>query len=153
MASALTRRRELDARLQVRRFELAPQPPGRHWLKGYSEAQWFRQMHAACAARTPSDGGSLVVRTTQLMGGYLRPNGVPFSERATVKEFFNTFMQFADDSAPYCWLCRGLTRRTRPADCLCRVRPGASGPMGDLSGRSIMYRVGGPGAGQKVFSL
>ena len=31
------------------------------------------------------------MRTTQLAGGYLRPNGVPFSERATVKEFFNTF--------------------------------------------------------------
>jgi hypothetical protein len=41
--------------------------------------------------RTPSEGGSLVVRTTQLSGGYLRPNGVPFSERTTVKEFFNTF--------------------------------------------------------------
>jgi hypothetical protein len=31
------------------------------------------------------------VRTTQLTGGYLRPNGVPFSERATMKEFFITF--------------------------------------------------------------
>ena len=42
-------------------------------------------------AGTPAEGGSLVVRTTQLAGGYLRPNGVPFSERATMKEFFNTF--------------------------------------------------------------
>ena len=41
--------------------------------------------------RTPPEGGSLVVRTSLLTGGYLRPNGVPFSERATVKEFFNTF--------------------------------------------------------------
>jgi hypothetical protein len=31
------------------------------------------------------------VRTTNLTAGYLRPNGVPYSERAIVKEFFNTF--------------------------------------------------------------
>jgi hypothetical protein len=52
-------------------------------------------------ARTPTEGGSLVVRTTQLQGGYLRPNGVPFSERATMKEFFNTFTLSGDAGA---WL-------------------------------------------------
>ena len=41
--------------------------------------------------RTPPEYGSLVVNTTLLAGGYLRLNGVPFSERTTVKEFFNTF--------------------------------------------------------------
>ena len=41
------------------------------------------------------------MRTTQLAGGYLRPNGVPFSERATVKEFFNTFTLPGDAGA---WL-------------------------------------------------
>ena len=29
--------------------------------------------------------------TTNLRAGYLRPNGVPYSERALVKEFFDTF--------------------------------------------------------------
>src|SRR5690242_21633539 len=38
---------------------------------------------------------------SQLTGGYLRPNGVPFSERATVKEFFNTFTLPGDAGA---WL-------------------------------------------------
>ena len=88
-----TLRLEFDAGRQVRRFEFAPHAPAERSLQGYSEAQWFRQTQSrgVLGQRTPSGGGSLVVRTTQLEGGYLRPNGVPFSERATVKEFFNAF--------------------------------------------------------------
>ena len=88
-----TLRLEFDAGGQVRRFEFAAQPPVERALQGYSEARWFRQTQArgVFGQRTPAEGGSLVVRTTQLTGGYLRANGVPFSERATVKEFFNTF--------------------------------------------------------------
>ena len=84
---------DFDAGRQVRRFEFTPQPPAERSLQGYSEAQWFRQTQSrgVFGARTPPEGGSLVVRTAQLTGGYLRPNGVPFSERATIKEFFNTF--------------------------------------------------------------
>lgn len=84
---------EFDAGRQVRRFEFTPQPTGERSLQGYSEAQWVRQTQSrgVFGARAPAEGGSLVVRTTQLAGGYLRPNGVPFSERATMKEFFNTF--------------------------------------------------------------
>jgi len=88
-----TLRLEFDAGRQVRRLEFTPQAPGERALQGYSEAQWFRQTQSrgVFGQRTPPEGGSLVVRTTQLTGGYLRPNGVPFSERTTVKEFFNTF--------------------------------------------------------------
>ena len=88
-----TLRLDFDAGRQVRRFEFTPQPPAERSRQGYSEAQWFRQTQSrgVFGARTPPEGGSLVVRTTQLTGGYLRPNGVPFSERATVKEFFSTF--------------------------------------------------------------
>jgi hypothetical protein len=84
---------EFDAGRQVRRFEFTPQQPAEPSLQGYSEAQWSRQTQSrgVFGARAPSEGGSLVVRTAQLTGGYLRPNGVPFSARATVKEFFNTF--------------------------------------------------------------
>ena len=58
-------------------------------LQGHSEARWFRQPQnrgifgRGGAAR----GGSLEVVTTNLTAGYLRPNGVPYSERAVVKEF------------------------------------------------------------------
>lgn len=84
---------EFDAGRQLRWFEFASQPPAERSLQGYSAAQWFRQTQSrgVLGQRAPAEGGSLVVRTTQLLGGYLRPNGVPFSERATVKEFFNTF--------------------------------------------------------------
>jgi hypothetical protein len=94
---------EFDAGRQVRRFEFVPRPPAERSLQGYSEAQWFRQTQSrgVFGARTPPEGGSLVVRTAQLTGGYLRPNGVPFSERATVKEFFNTFTLPGDAGA---WL-------------------------------------------------
>jgi hypothetical protein len=88
-----TLRLDFDAGRQVRRLEFTPQPPAERSLQGYSEAQWFRQTQSrgVFGGRTPSEGGSLIVRTGQLTGGYLRPNGVPFSERATVKEFFNAF--------------------------------------------------------------
>jgi hypothetical protein len=39
----------------------------------------------------PAAGGSLEVVTTNLTGGYLRPNGVPYSDSAVVKEFFDSF--------------------------------------------------------------
>jgi hypothetical protein len=62
-------------------------------LQGRSEARWFRQpqnrgiVGRGGAAR----GGSLEVVTSSLTPGYLRPNGVPYGERAVVKEFFDTF--------------------------------------------------------------
>ena len=98
-----TLRLEFDAGRQVRRFEFVPQPTAERSLQGYSEAQWFRQTQSrgVFGARTPPEGGSLVVRTAHLTGGYLRPNGVPFSERATVKEFFSTFTLPGDAGA---WL-------------------------------------------------
>ena len=96
----VTSRAQLE---QVARFEFAPQAPAERSLQGYSEAQWFRQRQSrgVLGQRTPPGGGSLVVRTTQLTGGYLRPNGGPFSERATVKGFFNTFTLPGDAGA---WL-------------------------------------------------
>jgi hypothetical protein len=98
-----TLRLEFDAGRQVRRFEFAPQTPVERSLQGYSQASWFRQTQSrgVFGQGTPTGGGSLVVRTTQLTGGYLRPNGVPFSERTTVKEFFNTFTLPGDAGA---WL-------------------------------------------------
>lgn len=98
-----TLRLEFDAGRQFRRFEFAAPPPAERSLQGYSAAQWFRQSQSrgVFGQRTPPEGGSLVVRTTQLSGGYLRPNGVPFSERATVMEFFNTFTLPGDAGA---WL-------------------------------------------------
>jgi hypothetical protein len=85
---------EFDAGRQIRRLRFGnPPPAGGRTLQGHSEARWFRQPQnrgifgRGGAAR----GGSLHVVTTNLMAGYLRPNGVPSSERAVVKEFFDSF--------------------------------------------------------------
>jgi hypothetical protein len=84
---------QFDAGRQVRMLQFAPGEASAPSLQGHSEARWFRQVQSrgVFGARTPPGGGTLVVPTTQLTGGYLRPNGLPYSERATVKEFFNTF--------------------------------------------------------------
>jgi hypothetical protein len=84
---------EFDAGNQVRELHFVPAAPGERSLQGHSEARWFRQMQSrgVFGLRTPETGGALHVRTTNLTAGYLRPNGVPYSERATAKEFFNTF--------------------------------------------------------------
>jgi hypothetical protein len=84
---------EFDAGRQTRRFEFGASTPGEPSLQGYSLARWFRQPQSrgVFGVRTPSEGGSLVVETSRLTGGYLRANGAPYSERATIKEFFQTF--------------------------------------------------------------
>jgi hypothetical protein len=88
-----TLRLTFDAGNQTRRFHFKEGSYGAPSLQGYSVAKWFRQTQSrgVFAAQTPPTGGALHVKTTNLTAGYLRPNGVPYSERATVKEFFNTF--------------------------------------------------------------
>jgi hypothetical protein len=85
---------EFDAGTQSRRFHFGRTgQAGPRTLQGHSEARWFRQPQnrgifgRGGAAR----GGSLEVVTSNLTAGYLRPNGVPYSERAVVKEFFDSF--------------------------------------------------------------
>lgn len=72
-----TLRIDTDAGMQTRLFHFnAPQPQGERTWQGYSAAQWER----------PS---SLKVTTTNLRPGYLRRNGVPYSENAVVTEYFD----------------------------------------------------------------
>jgi hypothetical protein len=88
-----TLRLQFDAGNQTRHLRFKPQASGAPSLQGNSAANWFRQTQSrgVFAAQTPATGGSLQVHTTNLTAGYLRSNGVPYSERATVKEFFSTF--------------------------------------------------------------
>jgi hypothetical protein len=71
---------ESDAGTQTRRFHSA--------LRRGERGSGSRRIAISVAA--PRRGGSLVV-TTNLSAGYLRPNGVPYSERAVVKEFLDSF--------------------------------------------------------------
>jgi hypothetical protein len=69
---------DTDAGTQTRLFHFgASQPQGgeRTW-QGYSDAQWQRQE------------GNLKVVTTQMRPGYLRKNGVPYSENAVLTEYY-----------------------------------------------------------------
>ena len=72
-----TLRVESDAGMQTRTFHFNASRPTavERTLQGYSIAQW----------QTPS----LKVATTNLRAGYLRKNGVPYSENATVTEYFD----------------------------------------------------------------
>ena len=47
----------------------------------------------AAAGGVPKGTGQLRVRTTNMSGGYLRRNGVPYSENATLEEDFDTFTE------------------------------------------------------------
>jgi len=72
-----TLRVDSDAGTQTRLLHFNSLPaPGERTRQGYSSAQWEK----------PS---SLKVATTNLLSGYLRKNGVPYSENAAVTEYFD----------------------------------------------------------------
>jgi hypothetical protein len=86
---------ETDAGMQTRlfRFGAAAQPPaGEPGWQGSSVAEW--QIARGRGRETqvqlpPPRSGTLKVVTTRMRPGYLRKNGVPYSERAVVTEYFN----------------------------------------------------------------
>lgn len=92
-----TLRLDTDAGMQTRllRFAPASAPEGKPTWQGSSVARWERPGagRAGGPAGSPVPGASLTVVTTQMRAGYLRKNGVPYSEAATVTEYF--------DAAPY----------------------------------------------------
>lgn len=87
---------ETDAGQQVRllRFGSVEAGPGRSW-QGNSKAEWFKQPQGSSLGgfgRGPEKtvaGGNLKVVTTNLRAGYLRKNGVPYSENTVLTEYFN----------------------------------------------------------------
>ena len=80
-----TLRIDTDAGTQTRLFRFAAPASSsgtRPTWQGQSSAQWER-------VAGPDSGGSLRVVTTNMRAGYLRKNGVPYSEQATVEEHFD----------------------------------------------------------------
>lgn len=76
-----TLRVETDHGMQVRELRFEPDGPrGAPSRQGDSVARW--------------DGTALEVRTTNLVPGYLRRNGVPYSASAEVTEYYNTHSAF-----------------------------------------------------------
>ena len=81
-----TLRMDIDAGTQTRlfRFGSAKSSTPEASLQGESTAQWeFQRVNGRPV------NGSLRVATTHLKAGYLRKNGVPYSENATLTEYFD----------------------------------------------------------------
>ena len=109
-----TLRMDIDSGTQTRllRFAGTPPPNATPDWQGYSAAAWIGQkpISTAGGGRPPSQGtlpgrqsnldrrqdvepgqGQLKVVTTNLRPGYLRKNGVPYSAKTTVEEYFDRF--------------------------------------------------------------
>jgi hypothetical protein len=82
---------DTDAGTQTRLFRFAAQsgPSGSPTWQGDSAARWEVAGGRGGAARA----GSLTVVTTNMRSGYLRKNGVPYSESARVTEYFDLASQ------------------------------------------------------------
>jgi hypothetical protein len=95
---------ETDAGTQTRLFHFGRQTVGddKPSRQGFSAARW-----EAAGGGSPNVGGglggllprasivprTLEVRTSQLLAGYLRKNGIPYSENATVTEYYDAFTE------------------------------------------------------------
>jgi hypothetical protein len=102
---------ETDAGTQTRLFHFNSQTTSNEaptW-QGYSEANWERPVRGEgdprndfppiFSTRTGARGKSLEVLTTGLRAGYLRKNGVPYSENTRLEEFYD--YRTAPDGTPW----------------------------------------------------
>jgi hypothetical protein len=80
---------ETDAGQQTRllHFDASRPAPAERTLQGYSTAEWERPP-AGRGAAAPLRWAPLRVNTRNLRAAWLRKNGVPYSENATVTEYF-----------------------------------------------------------------
>jgi len=90
---------DIDTGQQTRRLHFGPVPPGAaaSW-QGITQASW--QFHGAAprARATPTGPrtGELRTVTTQMRPGYLRRNGVPYSDQARLTEHWATIHEPGD---------------------------------------------------------
>jgi hypothetical protein len=88
---------EADAGMQKRffHFDGSKWQGGAPGWQGDSVARWEKQVQyggdAAYGGPKPGKGGDLEVITTHMRPGYLRKNGVPYSENAVLTEYYNVF--------------------------------------------------------------
>jgi hypothetical protein len=82
-----TLKMETEAGTQTRLLHFSGEPPENTEpsLQGYSVAEWEQ----AAVGRGEARKGDLKVVTTKMRPGYLRKNGVPYSENAIVTEWFD----------------------------------------------------------------
>ena len=94
---------ETDAGQQTRllRFDKSQKPPAERSWQGHSTAEWelisARGGLGVSLQQGPSRIGTLKVGTTNLRAGYLRKNGVPYSEDTVVTEYFDRLSAYGTD--------------------------------------------------------
>jgi hypothetical protein len=82
---------ETDAGQQTRRLLFDRNAPtAARSLQGRSIAEWERPQGGG-RGNPPPMGGNLKVVTTNHTGGWLRKNGVPYSQNATITEYYDRF--------------------------------------------------------------
>jgi hypothetical protein len=81
-----TLRIDTDTGTQTRLFHFDNAKPGEPTWQGHSVAAWE---YGPAAGRGAARTGSLKVVTTNLRAGYVRKNGAPHSDKATVTEYFD----------------------------------------------------------------
>lgn len=81
---------DIDSGTQTRQFRFAGSAPVSQPLQwqGYSAATW-----QPTGRRGGRPSAHLKVTTTRMRAGYLRRNGVPYSEKATLEEYFDRFTE------------------------------------------------------------
>ena len=98
-----TLRIDTDARKQTRllQFDKPSKPSLERSWQGRSTAEWERITQpgglGVSIQQGPGRPGALKVVTTNLKAGYLRRNGVPYSENTTVTEYFDRLSAFGTD--------------------------------------------------------
>lgn len=83
---------DIDSGTQTRMLRFNAGPPAasqRLEWQGYSTANWVA-LGARGRGATPTQ---LYVRTTRMRPGYLRKNGVPYSENAVLEEYYDRFTE------------------------------------------------------------
>jgi hypothetical protein len=106
-ADANTLEMDTDAGMQKRTFHFdgSKSQGGQPTWQGDSTAKWEKQVQfggpAAVGGPKPGKGGDLEVVTTHFRAGYLRKNGVPYSENATLTEYYNVFYPHGPQGAGY----------------------------------------------------
>lgn len=81
---------ETDAGTQTRMFQFGPPAAsGPETLQGQSDASWEGLPPPGRGGVAQAPRGSLKVVTTDLKPGYLRKNGVPYSDKTVVTEYYD----------------------------------------------------------------
>jgi len=94
---------ETDAGRQTRflRFDRTQKPAVERSWQGHSASEWDQIRSpgglGVSLQTAPARAGALKVVTTNLRAGYLRRNGVPYSEEAVVTEYFDRLRAYDSD--------------------------------------------------------